>query len=260
MNADDLQKVAATLADAERQRLPVDPPTDRWPDMTLEEAYAVQALNVAARVGAGDPVRGHKVGCTSQVMQEFFGVDHPDFGHLFASMFAFEAQPLEMGLYIDPMVEVETAFILGRRLEGPGVGVADMLRAIEYVVPALEIIDSRIQGWRIRLADTVADNGSSASVVIGGHPFLPTAVDLRDLSAELWLNGVPVESGKTSTVMGNPLTAAVWLVNTLGCMGCAVEEGYVILPGTCLRATRVSRGAAVTGRLSVLGDVSVRFE
>jgi 2-keto-4-pentenoate hydratase len=183
MTNEDLISLADALMQAERDRKPVPPLTDTFPDMTDEEAYEIQLLNVRRRVERGGKIRGHKIGLTAKAMQELFGVDEPDYGHLFDDMFEYEAMTVRTERYIAPRVEIETAFILGRTIEGSNVTVADVIRAVEWVVPSIEIIDSRIRDWRIKLADTIADNGSSAGVVLGARPVRVSDLDLRNLSA-----------------------------------------------------------------------------
>ncbi|MHB8589966.1 MAG: 2-keto-4-pentenoate hydratase [Candidatus Dormibacteraceae bacterium] len=192
-------------------------------------------------------------------MQEQFGINEPDYGHLLGDMFLFESSSVPIDRFIAPRVEIETAFVMGKHLEGPGVTVADVMRAVDYVVASIEVIDSRVIDWRIKLADTIADNGSSAAVVLAGRPRRLDQLDLSNLPAELEVDGTIVERGNSSEVMGNPLSAAAWLVNALGLQGVAIEEGYVVLPGTCVRSVRVARGSLVMGRFEGLGSVSLAF-
>jgi 2-keto-4-pentenoate hydratase len=259
MTNEDLINLADALMQAERDRKSVPPLTDTFPDMTDDEAYEIQLLNVRRRVDRGGRIRGHKIGLTAKSMQELFGVDEPDYGHLFDDMFEYEAMTVRTERYIAPRVEIETAFILGRTIEGSNVTVADVIRAVEWVVPSIEIIDSRIRDWRIKLADTIADNGSSAGVVLGGRPVRVSDLDLRNLSASLYIDDELVESGNTSAVLGNPITAVAWLAKALSRHGITLEEGHVVLPGTCVRAVPVHAGASVRGHFADLGDVSVHF-
>lgn len=254
-----VELAAAQLEEAERLRVAIAPLSDSFSGITVDDAYRIQVLNAERRLEHGAKLKGHKVGLTAKAMQDLFGVFEPDYGQLFDDMFVLENQPVPVERFIAPRVEIESAFILSRRLEGPGMTTGDAIRAIEWVLPSIEIIDSRIDSWRIRLADTVADNGSSAAVVLGGHPMRLPDLDLRDLSAEMLIDGHTVEEGNTSAVLGNPINALVWLANTLGAAGVALEEGHVVLPGTCVRAVPVSKGTTVTGRFRSLGDVSVEF-
>ena len=158
---------AIRLLDAYRTRAPIDPIIERFPTMTLDDAYAIQSLQIDEWRASGAVIRGHKVGLTSRAMQKQIGVDQPDFGVLRDDMFLPESTPIDTGAFLQPRVEPEIAFILGRELRGPGVSLADAVRAIDWVVPALELIDSRISDWRIGFFDTVADNASSGAVVLG---------------------------------------------------------------------------------------------
>lgn len=254
-----VESLSGRLAEAEASREPIAPLTDLHPNLSPEQAYAIQRRTIAARTAGGSHLRGHKVGLTAKVMQQQFGIDEPDFGHLLDDMFVFEASQLSLSRFIAPRVEVEPAFVLERRLEGPGVTVADVIRATAFVLPSLEIIDSRVRDWRIQLADTIADNGSSAAVVLGGRPTALTAFDPRDLDVEMLVDDRIVERGSTSAILGNPLTSIAWLANKLGPQGVALEEGHVVLPGTCTHAVRIQTPATVVGRIAVLGDVAIEF-
>jgi 2-keto-4-pentenoate hydratase len=254
-----IEVLSEKLRRAEADRIPIPPLTDDLPDLSEQTAYQVQLANVARRTAAGGTVRGHKVGLTARAMQEQFGINEPDYGHLFGDMFLNESSDVPIDRFIAPRVEIETAFVMGKRLEGPGVTVADVMRAVEFVVASIEVIDSRVIAWRIKLADTIADNGSSAAIVLAGRPRRLDQLDLANLAAELEIDGTIVEVGNSSDVMGNPLSAAAWLVNALGRQGVAIEEGHVVLPGTCVRSVKVGRGALVTGRFEGLGSVSVKF-
>jgi 2-keto-4-pentenoate hydratase len=254
-----LAEVAGRLADAERDRVAIEPPSSMHPDLALDDAYAIQRINIERRVERGSCVRGHKIGLTAKVMQELFGVNEPDYGHLMDDMFEYEASTVSLDRFISPRVEVEPAFVLGRRLEGPGITAADVVRATECVMPAIEIIDSRVADWNIKLVDTVADNGSSGGVVLGGRPVSLTSFDPRTVFAQLLVDGRVVEYGSTAGILGNPVTSVAWLANALSRFEVALEAGHVVLPGTCVRAVPVAAGNSFTGRFGVLGDVEVEF-
>ena len=254
-----LKDLAERLFTAERDRKPIEPLTDGVPGLTTEDAYQIQLINVRRRVQGGVQLRGHKIGLTAQAMRDLMGIDEPDYGHLFSDMFFLESSDVRADRYISPRIEIESAFILGRRLEGPGIKAADVARAVDWVMPAFEIIDSRIRDWRIKLADTVADNGSSAGVVLGGRRRRLSDVDLGNTPADLYLDGKLAKSGNTRDVLGNPLSAVAWLGNALARYGIALEAGQVVLPGACTAAVPVKPGSAVQGRFKDLGDVEVRF-
>jgi 2-keto-4-pentenoate hydratase len=190
-------------------------------------------------------------------MQELFGVDQPDYGHLFDTMMHAAATPLDLGRLIDPQIEVEPAFVLGRRLAGPDLNAADVLDATDYVCVCFEVIDSRITDWRIKLQDTVADNGSSARVVLGSMRVRPSALGLDDLDTELELDGAVVERGNTRAILGHPANGVAWLANTLAGYRIALEAGHVVLPGTCTRSVRIGGRRRVVGRIAGLGEVAL---
>jgi 2-keto-4-pentenoate hydratase len=247
------------LDEAERTCRPIAPLRDAYPGIDLDDAYAIQQLGIGLREERGARVVGHKVGLSSRAMQQMMGVHEPDFGHLTDGMSVFEDDDVEVGALCQPRVEIESAFVLGRPLAGPGVSVADVVRATEFVLPSIEIIDSRIRSWDIRLVDTVADNASSARLVLGGTPRLLTALDLRAVPAALERNGRIVETGTTGAVLGNPVKAVAWLANTLGRFGVTLEAGHVILPGSCTRAVDVMPGDWIRARFGGLGEVAVGF-
>lgn len=251
--------VARALSAAEADRRPIDPVTKTWPEMDLDDAYRVQLVNVRRRLDAGERIAGFKVGLTSRAMQEMLGVDQPDYGHLFASMILPSGTVIDRSALIAPRVEVETAFVLGAPLAGPAVTVADVLRATELVLPAIEVIDSRVRDWHITLGDTIADNASSAMVVLGMEPSRPAALDLRLAGAVLARNGEIVETGAGAAVLGHPAVAVAWLANALATYGIEFHEGDVILPGSCTRALTVDVGDAIRAELSGLGPVDVVF-
>ena len=253
-----LADISGRLAVAERDRSPIEPITATDPGLSVDDAYAIQRLGVAKRCESGASVRGHKVGLTATAMRELFGVHEPDYGHLLDDMFAYEGSALSLDSYIQPQVEIEPAFVLNRRLEGPGVTVADVVRATYCVMPSIEIIDSRIIGWRIQLVDTVADNGSSASVVLGGRAIALTTFDPRVLTGELLVDGKSVQRGTTAAILGSPANAVAWLANALSRYEVALEEGHVVLPGSCIGAVPAAAGT-FTARFDVLGDVEIHF-
>ncbi len=202
---------------------------------------------------------GHKIGLTAKAMQELFGVREPDYGHLLNTMLHDARAPLDLGTLIDPQVEVEPAFVLGRRLQGPGVSIAAVLAATDYISVCLEIIDSRIIDWRIKLQDTVADNGSSARVVLGSMKVDPSGIGLDDLETELELDGSVVETGNTSAILGHPANGIAWLANRISEFGIALEPGHIVLPGTCTRSVRLRGHHQALGRIAGLGEVSLQL-
>jgi 2-keto-4-pentenoate hydratase len=256
---DDRAKAAAALESAEVDRVPIVPLTDTYPSMDVADAYEIQLINIGRRLTNGSIVRGHKVGLSSRAMQQMMGVDEPDYGHLLHDMFIFEDSDVVTSHYCYPRVEVEVAFVLGQSLVGPACTVADVVRATEYIVPAIELIDSRIRDWRIKLPDTIADNASSAGVVLGGNPRRLTQLDVRMVAAVLRRNGRIVETGVSGAVLGNPATAVAWLANKVHTFGVTLEAGHVILPGSCTRAIDVAPGDHIRADFADLGHVAVSF-
>jgi 2-keto-4-pentenoate hydratase len=259
MDADLVEKAAAALLGAYASRAPLPPLTDSHPDLSVADAYAIQVAQVAAWTARGAVVKGHKVGLTSAAMQRQLGVDQPDFGVLLDSMFLAEGVTAEFGRFLQPKAEPEIAFVLGRPLRGPGVTVAEALAAVDFVLPALEIIDSRIADWKITLADTVADNASSGAVVLGSRPVRADSLDLSLAGCLLHRNGRLEGTGAGGAVLGSPVNALVWLANTLGARGVGLEAGHVILPGSVCAAIPFGPGDTVSATFDRIGSVSITF-
>jgi 2-keto-4-pentenoate hydratase len=253
------EEIAEALLGAYASRTPVEPLSARYDDLTVDDAYHIQMLQVARWAGAGARVKGHKVGLTSAAMQRQFGVSQPDFGHLMDDMFWPGAEPVPLSRFLQPRVEPETAFVLASPLRGPGVTVADAAAAVGFVLPALELIDSRIRDWQIGLADTIADNASSGGVVLGSTPVPLTGIDLRLAGCNLHKNGELAGTGAGGAVLGSPLAALAWLANTVGARGVTLEAGQVILPGSITASVPVSAGDTVTATFAGLGAVTARF-
>jgi 2-keto-4-pentenoate hydratase len=252
-------RIAGTLLEAYASRIPVEPLTSAYPGLSLEDAYAIQVLQVRHWQAAGAQIAGHKVGLTSAAMQRQFGVDQPDYGHLTDGMFWLEHERIPASRFLQPRAEPEIAFVLARPLKGPGVSVTEAISAVAYVLPALELIDSRIRDWKIGLADTIADNASSGGVVLGGPPTVLTGVDLRLAGCTLHRNSVLAGTGAGGAVLGSPLTSLVWLANTIGERGVGLEAGQVVLPGSVTAAIPVGAGDTVTATFAGLGRVTARF-
>ena len=259
MDADSVEKAASALLGAYASRTPLPPLTVSHPDMSVSDAYAVQLAQVEAWTAAGRQIKGHKVGLTSAAMQRQLGVDQPDFGHLLDSMFILEDSAAAIGQFLQPRIEPEVAFVLARPLRGPGVTAAEAIAAVDFVLPALEIIDSRIADWKITLADTIADNASSGAVVLGAQPARLADLDLQLTGCLLYVNGEIAGTGAGGAVLGSPVNALVWLANVLGEHGIALEAGHVVLPGSVTAAVPVSAGDAITARFGGIGSVSIMF-
>ena len=253
------REAAAALAAAERDRRPIPPLRETHPDIDVVDAYEVQLLNIRQRLAHGAEVRGHKVGLSSRAMQEMMGVDEPDYGHLLSDMAVSEDRPVSASRYCYPRIEVEVGFILGATLPGEGCTERDVLAATEAVAPAIELIDSRIRDWDIRICDTIADNASSAGYVLGPDRVKPADIDLRTIDARLLRNGEQVASGRSDAVLGDPVTAVAWLARKVAAFGVTLEAGHVILPGSVHRAIDVRAGDDFEAVLDGLGTVRLSF-
>ncbi|WP_455354329.1 2-keto-4-pentenoate hydratase [Streptomyces sp. SYSU K217416] len=253
------QEAAAMLRSAEHGRTPIQPLTEVFAGIGTEDAYEIQLINVGHRLSAGALVHGHKVGLSSPVMQQMMGVNEPDYGHLLDDMLLYEDQPVPVARYCAPRIEVEVGFVLGADLPGEGCTEADVLAATERVVPALELIDSRIADWRIGIADTIADNASSAGYVIGDGCD-PRELDLKTIDARLTSDdGELLAEGRSDAVLGNPATSVAWLARTVARFGVPLRKGHVVLPGSCTRAVDVVAGRSYTAEFTGLGSVSLSF-
>lgn len=259
MNADALTRLATALALAYETRVPIDPPSQTMA-LTVHDAYAVQSLQVDRWVAAGARVRGHKVGLTSRAMQKMLAVDQPDYGHLLESMFVASGERIPASRFLQVRAEPEIAFVLGRDLAGPGVTTVDALRAIDFGVAALELIDSRVRDWKINLLDTIADNASSGAVVLASRPIRPADLDLRLVGCNLYRNGNLTATGAGGAVLGDPIRAVAWLANTLGPMGVVLRAGDVVLPGSCTAAIPASPGDTIRADFAGMGVVTVAFD
>ena len=259
MDRRSLDAAADALFRAQEERTPIAPLTDTYDDVDVTAAYEIQLANIRRRVAAGDTIQGHKVGLSAKAMQQMLGVDEPDYGHLLESMFLWESDAVDVARFLQPRVEIEVAFVLGRPLEGPGVSVADAIRATDFVLPSLEIVDSRVADWKIKLPDTIADNASSGAVVLGGSPTRLTDLDVRLIGATLRSNGELRETGASGAVLGNPAVAVAWLANKVAAFGVTLEAGHVIMPGSCTRMIPVKPGDVVAAEFDRLGAVSIAF-
>ncbi|MEU3609630.1 2-keto-4-pentenoate hydratase [Streptomyces sp. NPDC035033] len=251
-------EAAELLRSAEDAVTPIAPLSETYPGIDTVDAYEIQLVNIRRRLAAGAEVRGHKVGLSSPVMQRMMGVGEPDYGHLLDTMELTPGTPVEAARYCFPRVEVEIGFVLGDDLPGEGCTPADVLAATERVVPALELIDSRVRDWRITIADTIADNASSAGYAIGeGRD--PRGLDLTAVEARLTAGGALLAEGRGDAVLGDPAAAVAWLARTVARFGVPLRKGHVVLPGSCTRAVDAVPGTTFTADLTGLGPVSLPF-
>jgi len=256
----DIDALAAILGGARVSRMPVPPLTETYDGLTLDDAYAIQQIGVRGRLAAGAVIAGYKVGLTSEAMRRQFGVSEPDFGHLLSDMEYVADAPVPVAAFVQPRAEPEIALVLGATLTGPRVTVSEVVAATAYAVPAIEIIDSRIAGWRISLLDTVADNASSGGFVVGQSPVPVDRVDLSLTGCVLRRNGRIVATGAGAAVLGSPLHAAAWLANELIGRGAQLDAGHVILTGSITASIPVQAGDAVTASFDHLGSVTAVFD
>ncbi len=219
----------------------------------------MQRINLDRRLDAGARLVGWKVGLTSEAIQSWLGVDEPDFGGLLDDMAVNDGGSVETSRLLQPRAEAEVAFVLGRELEGPGCSVADVLAATDYLLPAIEIIASRVADWKITWADTVADNASSGMFVLGSRPVPVAAVDLRLAGMRLAKNGRTVSTGAGAACLGSPAVAVAWLANKLAEMGERLRPGAIVLSGALGPVTNVAPGDWLAAEISGLGSVGCRF-
>lgn len=259
MDPETRAKAANELLTAYSTREPVEPLIQTYPEIELADAYQIQLLQIQTLLGRGGIIKGHKVGLTSRAMQKHLGVSEPDYGHLLAGMFYLEHLPIPIDRFLQPRIEPEIAFVLKHPLRGPGVTTADAINSVDYVLPALEIVDSRVRDWKISLIDTISDNASSGAVVLGSSPTPLAAVDLRLTGCTFHCNSQVVRTGAGGAILGSPLNALVWLANTVGALGVTLEAGHVILPGAVTSLVTVEPGDSFTATFAGLGSVTARF-
>ncbi|MER7794810.1 fumarylacetoacetate hydrolase family protein [Streptomyces sp. NPDC097640] len=259
MTAPEVVKAADVLREAARTLTPCPPVRSLLGDGDIKAAYAVQRANVRHGVAAGRRIVGRKIGLTSSAVQAQLGVDQPDFGTLFADMAIPDGGRIAAGRLLQPKVEAEVALVLGAALPHPHCTVADVLRAADFALPALEIVDSRIAGWDITIVDTVADNASSGLFVLGGTPVPLTGLDARGVRMTMTRGGEPVSEGTGADCLGSPLGAAAWLASTLAAMGDPLRAGDIVLTGALGPMAVAAPGDEFEAHISQLGRVAVTF-
>ena len=260
-----IQTIARRLHQAEIDRKQIRQVSLEYPDITIDDAYAIQREWVAMKLAGGRRLKGHKIGLTSRAMQQSSQIDEPDYGALLDDMFFAEGSEIPTSRFIVPRVEVELAFVLGKRLEGPEVTLFDVYDAVDHVIPALEIIDARSQsidpdsGRPRKVFDTIADNAANAGVVTGGRPIRMRDVDLRWVSAIFSRNAVIEETGVAAGVLNHPANGVVWLANKLAPHGVALEPGQVILGGSFTRPVPARPGDTFHCDYGPLGSIACHF-
>lgn len=248
---------ADALLEAEETGTPIEPISAVHPESDIEDAYRVSMLVTEAKVARGRLVKGHKIGLTSKAMQRLVGSTEPDFGTLFDDWFVDEGTTLPMAQFNRPLVEVELAFVLGAQLAGPGVTTADVIRATDFVLPSIEIVDTRYNGRGTNLlVDSISDAAMCGRIILGACPRRLTEIDVRTVGASLVKNGEIEESGVSAAVTGSPVNAVAWLANKLAEFDVAMEPGNVILSGSFVKAIPFAAGDTITASFTGMGDVS----
>ena len=258
MSDADRNKAADMLIAAEKARKQAVQLSKTWPDITFEDAYAISAETARRRVAGGARLIGYKVGLTSKAMQRSSMIDEPDYGYLFDFMMVPDGGKLAHENYCLPRVEIELAFILGKPLKGPGIGLPEVLRATEYVVPAIEIVDARLQDPR-KIFDTISDNGAAAALAIGGRPVGPFDIDLRWVGGIMYRNSEVEETGVAAGVLGHPALGVAWLANKLGSLDITLEPGHLVLAGSFTRVVHAKKGDTLHADFGPLGGIAVQF-
>jgi 2-keto-4-pentenoate hydratase len=258
MSADKIAAFAEELFNAEQERKAVSPLSQRDPSLTIDDAYAIQLVNIKRVVGMGHVISGKKIGLTSPGIQKQLGVNEPDYGHLFAAMDCKDGK-IDTAALLQPKIEGEIAFVLKADLAGGKVTREDVLAATDYVVAAFEIVDSRVADWKIKLVDTVADNASSGRYVLGNVKLGVNDVDLPEVTMKLYKNGNPAGEGKGEAVLGDPAVSVAWLANRLWGYGVTLKAGEVVLSGAFSAAPEAAKGDTFTAEFSSFGTVKAEF-
>ncbi|MGE5678360.1 MAG: 2-keto-4-pentenoate hydratase [Pseudomonadota bacterium] len=252
------RKVASELREAERTCMPIKPISKTYPDFGIKDAYEIQLINNNGHIAAGKKITGKKIGLTSLAMQQFVGVDQPDYGQLFDFMEVKDGT-LERRKLLNPKVEGEIAFVLKKDLQGPNVTAEDVMEATDYVLASIEVVDSRIENWNINIVDTIADNASSSMYVVCDKKVDPRSVDLKTVSMVLYKNGEKIYSGVGADVLGDPAISVAWLVNKLWEYGVTLKKGEIVLSGSLTSALAADAGDEFKVVFSELGEVPLRF-
>jgi 2-oxo-hept-3-ene-1,7-dioate hydratase len=265
LSTDIVRLLAQRLYQARKDRVQLRHFSLEHPGMTIDDGYAIQSEWVRMEIADGRSVKGRKIGLTSRAMQQASQITEPDYAPLMDDMFFATGGDLPFDRFIAPRVEVELAFVLRSPLQGPGVTIFDVLRATDYVTPALEIIDARIEQFDRdtraprKVFDTIADFAANAGIVVGGLPVKPDAVDLRWVGALLYKNAVIEETGVAAGVLNHPAAGVAWLANKIAPHGESLRSGDVVLGGSFTRPTSIARGDVLHADYGRLGSISLRF-
>lgn len=265
MNPTLIAELAQRLDQSERTRVQIRQFSREFPDLTIDQAYAIQKAWVDLKVRSGRIIKGHKIGLTSKAMQYSSNIDEPDYGSLLDDMFFESGATIPAGRFIVPRVEVELAFILGKPLSGPNCTIFDVLDAAAFVTPAVEIIDARIEQLdrdtkaTRKVTDTISDNAANAGIILGGRPFKPTEGDMRWVAAICYRNGVIEESGVAAAVLNHPANGVAWLANKLAPHGVTLAAGEVVLAGSFVRPINARSGDTFHIDFGPHGAISCHF-
>lgn len=253
------EELAALLKNAEKTCQAIDQISKTNSDLAIADAYKIQLLNIEKELSVGRKITGKKIGLTSLAVQGMLGVNQPDFGHLLDSM-AVTDGTIARSSMLQPKVEAEIAFVLKEDIYGPDATPEDVLRATDYVIAAIEIVDSRIKDWKIGIIDTVADNASSGRYIFSDQRIDPKTIDLKTVTMDFYQNGEYKNSGVGAATLGDPLFCVAWLANTLHEYGVVLKKGEIVLSGALSAMLVAEAGDEFTAKFSDLGDVTVRFE
>ena len=255
------QSIFEDIANVYRTRRQIPALTEKYPEISIDDAYAIQQRFIDQKRSAGAVLTGYKVGLTSQVMQRLAGTTEPDFSAMLDYMHIAEGSEIRVADYFDPVVEIEIAFVMKEALKGPHVTAVDVIRATDFVLPAIELVDFRIDRSKgLSFIDTVADLAAVGGVILGSNPRRLDQIDVRNITGELVRNRDVIETGVSSAVLGSPVTSVAWLANKLSAFGVTFEPGQLILSGSFVRAAPVKAGDKIEARFDGgLGNVAVDF-
>lgn len=257
--ADTVTQIAAELAEADRTHSVIPRITARYPGATVEDSYAIQGVWRDSQIAAGRRLVGRKIGLTSKAMQQATGITEPDYGVMFDDTVHESGAEIPVDHFSNVRIEVELAFVLKHPLEGPDCTLDDALAAIDYAVPALEVLNSHIELEGRTIVDTISDNAAYGGMVVGGNPMRPDQIDLRWVSALLYRNETIEETGVAAGVLNHPATGVTWLANKFHHHGARLEAGEIILAGSFTRPMWVSRGDSVLCDYGPMGTITCRF-
>jgi 2-keto-4-pentenoate hydratase len=260
MNDQQLQEAAASLREAARTGQWIAPLRETYPGIDGAAAYAIQKINTDRRLAEGRRIVGRKIGLTAKAVQAQLGVDQPDFGILFDDMGYGDGEPVPVSVLQQPKIEAEIAFVIGRDIDAAEPTLVDVMRAVDYALPAMEIVGSRIDKWNIKFVDTVADNASSAAYVLGTTPRKLSEFDVRMCGMAMTQRGEPVSVGAGAACLGNPLNAVLWLARTMARVGSPMRAGDLVLSGALGPMAPVKAGDIFETRIHGLGTVKAVFE